>query len=101
MTNTKYSFISGLENKINERGTVCRLGGSIPEENMIARCQKRRRTRIANSGQVFNEQAIWRKLRNCLLVLFCASLRAKRSNPVRRVGKAAGARTRPVACPPK
>jgi hypothetical protein len=43
----------------NKRGTVCRPGGSILEENMIARCQKRRRTRIANSGQVFNEQAIW------------------------------------------
>jgi hypothetical protein len=26
---------------------------------MIARCQKRRRTRIAKGGQVFNEQAIW------------------------------------------
>jgi hypothetical protein len=58
MTKAKYSFICWSGNKMNERGTVSRLGGSILEENMIARCQKRRRTRIANSGQVFNEQAI-------------------------------------------
>jgi hypothetical protein len=29
----------------------------------IARCEKRRRTRIANSGQAFDEQAVGRKLR--------------------------------------
>ena len=42
-------------------GTACRPGDCIIEESMIARCQKRRRTRIAKGGQVFNEQAIWAK----------------------------------------
>jgi hypothetical protein len=53
---------------------VERFGGwaVVSAKHGIARCQQRRRTRIANSGQVFNEQAVWRKLRNCLLVLFCA-----------------------------
>jgi hypothetical protein len=69
MTKARYSFMRGHENRLMNHGTVCRPGGSPLEENMIARCQKRRRTRIAKGGQVFDEQAIWGNL-NCLLV-FC------------------------------
>jgi hypothetical protein len=53
---------------------------------MIARCQKRRRTRIAKGGQVFNEQAIWAKpelpARFCLRVFSSlrGALAAKQSS---------------------
>jgi hypothetical protein len=58
MTDAEYRFIPGHENKLMNAERFAAPGGSILEENVIARCQKRRRTRIANSGQVFNEQAI-------------------------------------------
>jgi hypothetical protein len=59
MTKARYSFVCGLEIKqiAVERFSFPPVHSS--KKNMIARRQKRRRTRIANSDRVFNEQAIW------------------------------------------
>jgi hypothetical protein len=57
---------------------------------MIARCQKRRRTRIANSGRVFNEQAIWGNP-NGLLVLFGVFLVIARSEANQAIHSSLGA----------